>query len=51
MEQFFHNNSIFIVLTIVVMILVGMFVYLFSIDSKINKLEKIYEDEAAKENE
>lgn len=45
MEQFLHNNSIFIVLTIVIMILLGIVFYMFAIDRKVSKLEVIVNDE------
>ncbi len=45
MEQFLHDNSIFIVLTIVAVILAGIFAYMFAIDRKITKLEKTIADE------
>jgi len=51
MEQFFHNNSIFIVLTIAIMILIGLTIYLFAIDRKIAKLEKYQNEELYSENE
>ncbi len=40
MEQFFHDNSIFIVLTIVLIIILGIGMYMFSIDRKLSKIEK-----------
>ncbi len=33
------NGKIFVVMTVVLVILIGLFVYLFSIDRKITKLE------------
>lgn len=39
MEQFFHDNSIFIVLTIVLIIIFWIGLYMFSIDRKIAKIE------------
>lgn len=44
MEQFFHDNSIFIVLTIVMMILFGLIAYIFALDRKVAKLEKMVEE-------
>jgi CcmD family protein len=40
METFLHNNAIFVVLGIAIIIWVGISVYLFMIDSKLSKLEK-----------
>jgi hypothetical protein len=34
------NGKIYVVVAVVVTILLGMFIYLFSLDRKINKLEK-----------
>ncbi len=34
------NGKIFVVMAVVVLILVGLFIYLFSIDKKITRLEK-----------
>ncbi len=45
MEQFFHDNSIFIVLTIVLMILVGLIIYTFLLDRKVTKIEKLIADD------
>jgi|GEM_PF-3075890 CcmD family protein len=44
MEQFFHNNSIFIVLVIVLVIISGIGLYVFYIDKKISKIEKHFKD-------
>ncbi|MCX8054433.1 MAG: CcmD family protein [Ignavibacteria bacterium] len=44
MEQFFHDNSIFIVLTIVLIIIFGIGMYMFSIDRKLTKIEKTYKE-------
>lgn len=34
------NGKIFVVMTVVLTILIGLFIYLFSIDKKITRLEK-----------
>jgi CcmD family protein len=34
------NGKIFVVMSVVVIIMVGLFIYLFSIDRKISRLEK-----------
>lgn len=44
MEQFLHNNSIFIVLVIVLVIILGIGIYLFFIDKKLSKIEKNCKD-------
>lgn len=35
-----NNGKIFVVMAVVLLILVGLFIYLFSIDKKITRLEK-----------
>ncbi len=40
MEEFLHNNSIYIVLGIALIIWFGIAIYLFMIDNKLSKLEK-----------
>jgi hypothetical protein len=44
MENFLHNNSLFVVLGVALIIWAGLAIYLFMIDSKITKIEKIYGD-------
>ena len=44
MEQFMSNNSIYIVLAIVVVILAGLGIYMFGLDKKISKIEKSMEE-------
>lgn len=44
MEAFLHNNSLFVVLGIAIILWVGISVYLFMVDSKISKLERQVED-------
>lgn len=41
MEEFLHKNSIYLVLGIALMIWFGLAIYLFIIDRKVTKLEKI----------
>jgi CcmD family protein len=43
MENFLHNNSIYLVLMIAIMIWIGIAIYIFVIDRKINKLEKDFD--------
>lgn len=43
MENFLHNNSIYLVLLIAIMIWIGIAIYIFVIDKKINKLEKDFD--------
>ncbi len=38
--EFFQTNQLYVVLSIALIIWIGLFVYLFSIDRKISKLEK-----------
>lgn len=47
MEEFLHNNSLYVVLGIAIIIWVGIAFYMFRLDSKISKLEKQFEDSAA----
>ena len=42
MEQFLHDNSIFIVLAVILFILFGIAAYVSAIDRKLSKLEKLY---------
>lgn len=51
MEQFFHDNSIYIVLGIAMIIWIGLAVYLFAIDNKISKLEKVIEFKNSTDND
>ncbi len=44
MEQFLHDNAIFVVLGIVLILWLGISVYLFMIDKKITSLEKELEN-------
>ncbi len=41
--QFFEQNTLYIVLVISIIIWLGIFYYLFQIDKKITKLEKMAE--------
>jgi CcmD family protein len=41
MEQFLHDNQLFIVLIIVLTIWTGFLFYLFRLDAKLKKLEEI----------
>lgn len=36
----YQNGKIFVVMAVVVVIVIGLFIYLFSLDRKISKLEK-----------
>jgi CcmD family protein len=38
------NGKIFVVVAVLALILVGIFIYLFTIDRKVNKLEKEVEE-------
>ncbi len=38
--EFFQTNQLYVVLAIALIIWIGLFVYLFSMDRKISKLEK-----------
>ncbi len=38
------NGKIFVVVAVLALILVGIFIYLFAIDRKVNKLEKEVEE-------
>jgi CcmD family protein len=38
--EFFQTNQLYVVLSIALIIWLGLFVYLFSMDRKISKLEK-----------
>jgi CcmD family protein len=38
--QFFQNNAIYIVLTIVLIVWVGIFLYLLNLDKRIKNVEK-----------
>ena len=44
MEAFLHDNSLFVVLGIAIILWLGISVYLFMVDSKICKLERQMED-------
>lgn len=44
-----ENGKIFVVVAVLAVILVGLFVYLFSIDRKVTKLEKEVEKNAETE--
>ena len=44
-----ENGKIFVVVAVLAVILVGIFVYLFSIDRKVTKLEKEVEKNAESE--
>lgn len=39
MEQFFHENALYIVLGVAVLLWAGFFGYMFFIDKKLNNLE------------
>ena len=41
MEAFLHNNSLFVVLGIALILWAGLAIYLFMIDKKISKIENI----------
>jgi CcmD family protein len=51
MEAFLHDNSLFVVLGIAIILWLGISVYLFMIDSKISKLERQMEDSIISNNE
>lgn len=38
--QFLHNNAIYIVLTIVLIVWIGIFLYLLNLDKRIKNVEK-----------
>lgn len=40
MEEFFHNNQLYIVLVITLVVWFGFLFYMFRLDSKIKKLEE-----------
>ncbi len=40
MEQFLHDNSLYVVLGIALILWFGIGVYMFSLDKKVSKLEK-----------
>ena len=44
MEQFLHDNAIFVVLGIALILWLGISIYLFMIDRKISTFEKQLED-------
>ncbi|HRP01827.1 MAG TPA: CcmD family protein [Candidatus Kapabacteria bacterium] len=44
MEEFLHNNAIFLVLFIALIIWTGLGIFLFNIDRKVTKLEIICND-------
>lgn len=41
MEQFFHENALYIVLGVAVLLWAGFFGYMFAIDKKVTNLESI----------
>lgn len=43
MEEFLHNNSVFLVLAIALIIWAGIAVYIFAVDKKLTKLEKDFD--------
>lgn len=45
MENFFHDNAIYIVLAVTTIIWLGISSYLFSLDKRISNLEKISNSE------
>ena len=44
-ELMLSNGKFYMVIGVVLIILVGMFIYLWSIDRKVNRLEKSNEDD------
>ncbi|MBX3044331.1 MAG: CcmD family protein [Candidatus Kapabacteria bacterium] len=40
MEAFLHDNSLFVVLGIAIILWVGIAIYMFMLDSKISRLER-----------
>lgn len=47
MEAFLNENSLYVVLGIAIIIWVGIAIYMFTIDSKIGKIERQLEDSLA----
>lgn len=47
MEAFLHNNAIYVVLGIAIILWIGIAIYMFMVDSKISKLERRVEDSIA----
>jgi CcmD family protein len=45
MEEFFTQNSIYVVLVIVLLVWTGVFLYLTRLDAKISRLEKLVSDD------
>jgi CcmD family protein len=43
MENFLHNNSLFLVLAIALIIWVGIAIYVYAIDKKVSRLEKDFD--------
>lgn len=43
MEQFLHNNSIFLVLAIALILWFGIALYIFFVDKKVKNLEQDFE--------
>jgi CcmD family protein len=44
MEAFLHDNSLFVVLGIALILWIGISIYLFMIDKKLSRIEKQIED-------
>jgi len=44
-DQFRADGKIYVVITVVSIILIGLFIYMMSLDRKIGKLEKEYKEE------
>jgi CcmD family protein len=44
-DQFRADGKIYVVITVVAIILIGLFIYMMSLDRKIGKLEKEYKEE------
>ncbi|MDX9790347.1 MAG: CcmD family protein [Candidatus Kapabacteria bacterium] len=44
MEAFLHDNALYVVLGIAIILWVGISIYLFMIDKKIGKIEQVIED-------
>ena len=45
-DQFRADGKIYVVISVVLLILVGLFIYLFSLDKKITRLEKVVSKDA-----
>ncbi len=50
MEQFLHNNAIFVVFGIALILWLGISIYLFWIDRKLSTLEKEFSDKLERHN-